>query len=219
MRALTSWPVTAVTVSLCLLAPSRPANADDVRFQTTDPGLELWNQTPDVAMVPVRVGRFGTRMTRSYVYSPLCPATPCTASMALGTHVLGLSQPGGPIVEAESAVSIGGQSTITATYHDRSIVRALGWATLLGGTLGGAALFFSAAQTSGNPPEPTLNPTLAGLGVGLFVGGLIGGVALAVQHDSATFMVTPVLALGPGAKRETDGASAAMNGLALTVRF
>src|SRR5271170_2618016 len=129
MHALTSRPLAAaVTVSLCLFALSRSAYADDVRFQTTESGLELWNQTPDVAMVPVRVGRSGTRMARSYVYTPLCQSTPCTANMALGTHVLGLSQPGGSIVEGDSAVNIGGQSTITGTYHDRSVVRALGWA-------------------------------------------------------------------------------------------
>ncbi len=59
MRLFTPRPVAAaVAVSLCLLFAPRPARADNVHFELSDPSLELWNRTRNVAMVPVRVGRY-----------------------------------------------------------------------------------------------------------------------------------------------------------------
>ncbi len=156
-------------------------------------------------------------MERSFVYAPLCSSSPCTVNMAVGTHALALSAPGGSLLEAESYVKIDGESTVTGEYHDRSGLRSAGYLTLVSGMIAGTALFFVESHADRGIG---LDPGFASLGGGIFLGSLIGGIALIAQHDTATFAVTPVFALGQSSKRESGASgSPGMNGLALTVRF
>jgi hypothetical protein len=221
MKAFTPRPLAAaVTVSfflLTLLGPAKAARADDVHFDTSDPGFELWNRTNQVAMVPVRVGR-SVQDERSYVFEPLCPAMPCTANLAHGSHVLAISRPGEDLVAGDARVKIDGPADVTATYHDRSNQRGIGLLLTLAGPAAGTAIVF--ASQRGPTDAPTLDPTLVGLGIGVGVSSLVGGMILLFMHDSATFTVTPLLALGASPKREDAFAGrAGMNGLAVGMRF
>jgi hypothetical protein len=199
----------------CVLGAPRAAHADDVRVETKEPGLEVWDRTSEVVVVPVRLGRYGKGVARSFVYKPLCTAASCTAQLAPGTHVLGLSRAGEPNVEAESEVNIGGPATVAVTYVDRSALRAAGIVTVVAGAAGGAALLV-AAQEVATPSSSTFKPALAGLGLGVAGGGLIAGLIMMMQGDSATFTVTPMIGLPVGAKREGD---MAVNGIAMIARF
>jgi hypothetical protein len=227
MKAFAPRPLAAaVTVSfslLTLLGPAKAARADDVHFETSDPGFELWNRTNQVAMVPVRVGR-SVQDQRSYVFEPLCRAMPCTANLAPGSHVLAISQPGEELVTAESRVTIDGPADLTATYHDRSSLRGLGILISAAVPAAGLGLVYASTHQTGAGAnangEPSIDPALFGLGLGLAVSGIIAGLVMAFTKDKATFTVTPLLALGASPKREDALAGrAGMNGLAVGIRF
>ena len=170
---------------LTLLASAHSARADDVRFEGSEPGLELWHRTSSVAMVPVRAGR-GIGTQRVLLYEPLCASIPCTVGLALGPHSLGLSQPGGPVIETEQ-LNVGGPATVTAAYHDNTLMRTLGVITDLVAGAGGGALFAAAHDTGPGPyATPTFNPALVVLALVVGVGGLVTGTAMILQGDWAT---------------------------------
>jgi hypothetical protein len=165
-------PLSAVV--LVLLAPLA-ARADDaaaVHIATPGADLQIFNRTNDVTMLPVRVGRGATALERSYVFSPLCDHTPCDVRLEPGRHVLALSEPGGALLQGE-AVHVDGTATITATHIDRTGLRIVGGALLVGAGGAGLGLMYASnrtktvcspgtAATPAGPPTPIAGSTGSG---------------------------------------------------------
>jgi hypothetical protein len=136
-------------LGLLIFAP-RIAHADGpvpLHIETSGDELEVFDRTNDVAMVPVRVGRYGTALERSYVFAPLCAHTPCEAYLAPGRHHLAVSEPGGHLVQGDEALDVGSPATLTWTYADRSGWRLGGLALMLVSAGVGAGLFYASAGT------------------------------------------------------------------------
>ena len=127
------------------------------------------------------------------------------------------------------ASSIAGGVLIAAGLHDH-------WETscspgspatpgqiIVGHASDGTEVDGTTAGSPAVPPScmsfPEHDPAMAQVGLGVLLAGGFAGLAMMLQHDAATFQVTP-LALGsaPGA-REGALASAMPNGLALTMTF
>jgi hypothetical protein len=180
--------VSLLSLPLVALVAPRVARADDVRFEANEPGLELWRQTGQVAMIPGLRGRYA-RMERTVLYASLCSSTPCTVNMGLGTQALALSHPGGPIVPMDGQLNIGGPATVVATYHDLSTTRVLGVVVDLAGAAAGGALFAAAHESGPAYAAPTFNPYLVGLAIVLTVGSVVAGTAMILQSDWATATV------------------------------
>jgi hypothetical protein len=210
--------IVAAVLPATLLGSSPTAHADEVRVEATEPGLSLWNRSSQVAMVPVRYGRNGITMERSYLYDALCTNVPCVVNLDPGLYALGLSRHGGAVVEGP-AVSFGGPSAVTASYHDRFGWRAFGVVSIIAGIAGGTGLFLASNETASESTFPTLNPLLVGLAIGVALGGIVAGAVMTAQSDSATFTVTP-LNLAPTGRWESGvertGTTA---GGGMTVRF
>jgi hypothetical protein len=224
----------AVAVPFCLTLAGA-AHADEpttapVIAETDSPGLEVFDQTPAVTMVPVRIGRYGgTTFQRAHVFAPVCNPSPCSGELALGSHVLALSKPGRGLVRAETPVTIEGPSTIHGTLEDNSGWRAAGALTLVVSALTGATLMVAAVHEE-NVQDCSLGPqyctteTRKTVDGGLVIAGaitvtagMIAGFAMGYTSDRAYFTVTP---LTLGGSTEGRGPTALLpNGLAVTARF
>jgi hypothetical protein len=134
-------------------------------------------------------------------YSTICTA-PCTTSLTLGTHRMGLTQGGGHVVPAEEAVTITGPGKLEGTYTSRLGVRAAGLVVLIAGVGGGTALML-AGMKADHHCDPSViqgeapfcydraDTTMLGEGLGIsLVGTLVGWILLSVR-DGATIDFTP----------------------------
>jgi hypothetical protein len=202
---------------LSSLAAARSARAEDVpstvRIESDD-NLEVFARTDQVTSVPMW-SRYGARMMRAPVYSPVCAHTPCVPQLADGTYHLGLSKAGGNVVEADAPVDLNGSATLHATYHDRSVWRGLGLVTAIAAPLAGTAVMLTGrSNTSVDPP-----PARIAAGLGIMTAGLIVSLIMVFQPDTAEFSISPyAIGTAPGV-RESGVGSAIPNGLQLTMRF
>jgi hypothetical protein len=199
-----------------------PEPGPDVHVDAEDPGLQVWDRTSAVAVVPTRVGRSMENVS-SPVYVPICTA-PCDTTLRPGIHHLGVSLRDGEVLETDADVTIAGPSRVTATYHDRSAVRGLGFVTLFGSELGGVALLLAAPKVpscgSNGPGEycATTAPDPGWMAASLsmiVVGGLLS-LPLLMTHDGAEVAISPLSVASLGWRKE--GADAPQ-GLQIAVRF
>jgi hypothetical protein len=199
---------------------SRPARADgvldSVRIDAND-DAEVFRRTDEVASVPVRVGRFGTRMARAPVYAPVCVRTPCETKLADGRYYLALSEPGGEVVESDTPVDLQGDASVHGTYTDRSLLRGIGILTLIVAPLAGTGLFFVGSHAGASQLQ--INPGSAVAGTTVLVAGLAASLVLALQADSVSFSIGPYALGSPPGMRESGWSSARPQGLELTMHF
>jgi hypothetical protein len=238
-------PLLSLGALLCelVIAPRAAYAADPVslHIDATDPDLEVFDRTNQVAMVPVRVGRSDTTLERTYVFKPLCKA-PCDVELEPGRHVLALSKQGGGVVEGDDVIHLNGPATVSASYTDRGSWRGAGLALALASTAVGVGLLWASLKTetvcspglpattpgSGIPLSDgipgscstfqTVDPAMMGASAGVLVGGLVAGLIMMLQPDAASFKIT-ALTLSSLSPHHEGPLDALPNGVALSMRF
>jgi len=204
------------------------ARAEQVRFEPEDPDIALMMQTGEMPFRHLQRFRHTWYVERGFTaaYSPICDG-PCTTELVPGPYHLALAKDGGRAHPVGSVV-LNGPSTIQGSYEDRSALRLLGGALVVGGIIGGIVMIVVSLECQDyNPDDGTCSnnvngPLLAG-GIGVIVAGAIVGGILASQRDTAHITVTPLTLPTVGALKESPmaslGAEPPPQGAALTVRF
>jgi len=114
---------------------------------------------------------------------------PCTVALEAGSLWLALGPPGGSAARTAAPLQLdrvpGG--TLRGRYESRGDLRAAGWATLIGGVLGGIALLVTGSMLgiSNEPASFAWAPVAMAGGVTLFVAGTVSGIYLAGLRDLA----------------------------------
>jgi len=175
--------------------PTPPSTGDsDVRFESPEPGLEVYVQEwSSVATV----GNWRSFTIDSY--SKLC-STPCTARLKPGSHRFAVATTSGKPVPVDEAVNLGSGDYARVEYQSYSGMRVAGWLVLVGGVIGGTVLMVTSLTSEPCPQvppgeidtcvsQPTIKTGQLVAGGALALGGTLVGMLLILKKDEASLRV------------------------------
>lgn len=227
-------------------APERPSRAAErltprpfvtidaerahIHFVSDPPDLDLSIRSEDATATN---GWGGSASARGY--TRIC-AAPCDATLPTGRHRMALSIRGKTPIEAHDPVALDGPARIRGVYTENGTIRAVGWVVIGTSVVAGTILIVVGASptkqqctTPGDPETcftvPAADTGLEGAGLAVMGLGALTGLVMILQHDHATFEVTPVdaaLRLPSPVAREggwLTAASPAPYGLGVRIRF
>jgi hypothetical protein len=156
------------------------------------------------------------------VFEQLCDS-PCTAQLPAGRNRIAVARGGSPVVAHED-VTIYAPTTLTANYSSYAFQRILGAVVLVGGSVAGIALVFTAPECKDNPTDPQKPQVCktaqkyAGIGVG--VGSVVVGSLLLLKDDELEVSLAPGSpATGSQGRSARDQLADSLKGFQLNVRF
>lgn len=209
--------------------PARSAQAEEVRFEPTEPGLRLLALSGETLVERYGYYRYGwyPRMGVAPMYSPICDG-PCTTGLGPGAYRVALGRGDGRAVPVPEPLVVEGPTAVRGYYTDRSGLRAAGWVVGVGGAVGGVVMVIASANgptvcDDAGYCHAQVDGALLGGGIGVILATGIVGSILAFQRDEAHITVEPLRLSSVGTTREAPlaalGAARPPQGAALTMSF
>lgn len=164
-------------------------------FDSPDESLRIFLGPARPQRDPYGVGMGRPRLDTGELQE-LC-AAPCARWIYPGEYTFGAALPTEPgererqPLRARQALLVNSPVLITTNYQSYGWLRAVGWATMGAGLIGGSALVLVAYNRCAGDGLCLQDSPYAWLGAGSFFLGVTGGLLLTLKGDEVSFSVTP----------------------------
>jgi hypothetical protein len=152
-----------------------------LRVRSAQEGLSL-QRLQGTTTLSVWTGR-GTAVAQVDQFGVVCNA-PCDIEVPEGTYQLGIAQGTGNALRAGAPMDLRGDMTLSLSYDDRSLLRAMGWLTFGLGAAGGGALMI--ASIFAGPSSCSYGYCSNGLSIEMMIA---GGVVLTGSMIAAMVLI------------------------------